>query len=151
MSKETESTEDALIYRLGQMVKENVELEQRVHQLVDDHNKVVHQLRGLEKRKDEDTVKHTLGEMLTTIELCEKLEKENSELEKYAKVFGAFVRNNKLYIPYGVTCLYLPGHPAVFSTHCQSCGMYLGNLDGLNGVVCERHLMEVKVNPPCDD
>lgn len=92
MSKETESTEDALIYRIGQMVKENVELEQRVHQLVDDYNEVVHQLHGLEKRKDEDTAKHTLDETLNTIALCEKLEAENSELKKFTKAFDAFVQ-----------------------------------------------------------
>ena len=151
MSKETENTEDALIYRIGQMVKENVELEQRVHQLVEDHNEVARQLRGLEKRKDEDTAKHTLGEMLTTGELCEKLEKENSKLEKYAKVFNAFVQKNKLYIPYGVTCPYHPEKPVAFSMLCQSCSMYLYTLDSMNGVVCRRHLMEVKVNFPCDD
>lgn len=150
MSKETENTEDALIYRIGQMVKENVELEQRVHQLVYDYNEVVHQRHGLEKRKGEDTAKHTLGETLNAIALCEKLEKENSELKKYAKVFNDFVLRHYLYMPYGVPCPYLPGRLAV-SAHCQSCGMYLHDLDGLNGVVCIRHLMEVKVNSPCDD
>lgn len=151
MSKETESTEDALIYRLGQMVKENVELEQRVHQLTGGYNEVVRQLHGLEKQKNESSVKHTLGETLTTAELCEKLEKENSELKKFTKVFDAFVQNNKLYIPCGVNCPYHPEKPVAFSTPCQSCTMYLYTLDSMNGVVCKRHLMEVKVNSPCDD
>ena len=151
MSKETENTEDALIYRIGQMVKENVELEQRVHQLMDDYNEAAHQLHGLEKRKNEDTAKHTLGETLNTIALCEKLEKENSELRTYAKVLDDFVRKNKLYMPYGVSCPYLSGHPAVSTAHCQSCVMYLHDLDGMDGVFCNRRLMEVKVNFPCDD
>ena len=34
---------------------ENIELAQRVHQLVDDYNEVVRQLNGKEKRKDEDS------------------------------------------------------------------------------------------------
>ena len=151
MSKETESTEDALIYRLGQMVKENVELEQRVHHLVDDYNEVVHQLHGLKKRKDEDTAKHTLGETSTMVELCEKLEAENSELKKFTKAFDAFVQKNKLYIPCGVNCPYHPEKPAAFSMPCQSCTMYLYTLDSMKGVVCKRHLMEVNVNSPCDD
>lgn len=151
MSKETESTEDALIYRIGQMVKENVELEQRVHQLVDDYNEVVHQLHGLEKRKDEDTAKHTLGETLTMVELCEKLEAENSELKKFTKAFDDFAQRNKLYIPCGVRCPYHPEKPAAFSMPCQSCTMYLYTLDSMKGVVCKRHLMEVNVNSPCDD
>ena len=151
MSKETENTEDALIYRIGQMVKENVELEQRVHQLVDDYNEVVHHQHGLGKRKDEDMAEHTLGEMLNTIDLCEKLEKENSELKKFTKAFDAFVQNNKLYIPCGANCPYHPEKPLAFSMPCQSCTMYLYTLDSMNGVVCKRHLMEVKVNSPCDD
>lgn len=151
MSKETENTEDALIYRLGQMVKENVELEQCVHQLTNCYNEVVHQLHGLKKRKDEDTAKHTLGETLTMGELCEKLEAENSELKKFTKEFDAFLQKNKLYIPCGVSCPYHPEKPAAFSMPCQSCTMYLYALDSMNGVVCRRHLMEVKVNSPCDD
>lgn len=151
MSKETESIEDALIYRMGQIVKENVELEHRVHQLTSYNNEVIRQLRGLEKRKDEYTVKNTLGEILTTGELCEKLEAGNSELKKFTKAFDAFVQNNKLYIPCGVNCPYHPEKPAAFSTPCQSCTMYLYTLDSMKGVVCKRHLMEVNVNSPCDD
>lgn len=41
---ENDKTTPALIQRLGEMVKENVELEQRVHELMDDYNRVVKQL-----------------------------------------------------------------------------------------------------------
>lgn len=141
----------ALSCIIADVKAENMELEQRVHQLMSDYNEVARQLRGLEKRKDEDTAKHTLDEMLITGELCEKLEAENSELKKYAKVFDAFVQSNKLYVPFGVTCPYHPEKPAAFSMPCRSCTMYLHTLDSMNGVVCRRHLMEVKVNFPCDD
>lgn len=63
MSKEFKSTEEAIIWRLGLMAKENVELEQRVHQLMDEYNEVAKQLHGTEKRKEEDPTRQTLSEM----------------------------------------------------------------------------------------
>ena len=82
MSKEG-NLYDALIWRLGQMVKENVELEQRVHQLVGDYNRVAKQLHGFEKRGGEaDSAKTTLGEMMQMRDLCDKLEKENARLKE---------------------------------------------------------------------
>jgi hypothetical protein len=54
----------ALSYIVADVKAENIELEQRVHQLMDDYNEIVRQLRGKEKRKDEDPSKQTLGDML---------------------------------------------------------------------------------------
>lgn len=42
----------ALSYIVADLKAENIELVQRVHQLVDDYNKVVHQLNSKEVRND---------------------------------------------------------------------------------------------------
>lgn len=51
----------AISYIVADLKAENIELEQRVDQLIDDYNKVVHQLNGKEKRKDEKPAKQTLA------------------------------------------------------------------------------------------
>ena len=53
----------ALSYIVADLKAENIELVQRVHQLVDDYNKVVSQLNSKEKRKVEDPLKQMLGNM----------------------------------------------------------------------------------------
>ena len=73
---------ETLAYIIADLKAENVELVQRVHQLVDDYNDVVHQLNGKEKRKDEDPAKYTLGEMLKMRDHCDKLEKDNEQLKR---------------------------------------------------------------------
>lgn len=72
----------ALSYIVADLKAENIELEQRVHQLMDDYNEVVRQLNGKEKRKDEDPAKQTLGEMLKMRDHCDKLEKDNEQLKR---------------------------------------------------------------------
>ena len=47
----------ALSYIVADLKAENIELAQRVQQLVDDYNEVVRKLKGREKSKDEDTSK----------------------------------------------------------------------------------------------
>lgn len=85
---ESTKTSDALIMRLGQMVKENVELEQRVHQLMEDYNRVARQLRGKEKHEDKPEGT-TIGQMCEMHELCDKkdseieiLKEENRQLQQ---------------------------------------------------------------------
>ena len=53
----------ALSCIVADLKAENMELEQRVHQLMDDYNDVVRQLSGNEKRKDKDQLKQELFEM----------------------------------------------------------------------------------------
>lgn len=77
--KENNRLYNALIWRLGQMVKENVELEQRVHQLMDDYNRAVKQLQGKEKHNI-STAGCTLGELTEALDKSESLEKENKIL-----------------------------------------------------------------------
>lgn len=78
MSKEG-NLYDALIWRLGQMVKDNVELEQRVHQLVGDYNRVVKQLHGREKH-DNTPTGCTLGELTEALDKYEALEETHKSL-----------------------------------------------------------------------
>lgn len=52
---------ETLAYVIADLKAENVMLEQRVHQLVDDYNDVVSQLRGMEKHES-NTEGYTLGE-----------------------------------------------------------------------------------------
>ena len=61
---------------------ENIELTQRVHQLVADYNDVVRQLNGKETRKDEDPAKLFLADMQKMRDHCDKLEKDNEQLKR---------------------------------------------------------------------
>lgn len=70
--KEGKALYDALIRRLGEMVKENVELEQRVHQLMDDYNRVVKQVNG----KSADAL---MGENENLKTQCKRLQIERNE------------------------------------------------------------------------
>jgi hypothetical protein len=67
---------ETLAYIIADLKAENVELEQRVHQLMDDYNEAVRQQHGLEMRKDENSSKQTLGEMMKMRDHCDKLERE---------------------------------------------------------------------------
>ena len=150
MSKEIKSTEDLLLLRLGRMVKGNVELEQRVHQLTDDYNEVVRQLRGREKRKDEDPERQTLGQYSQLSDYCNKLELENIQLSEYAKALDSFIKDKELYMPKGISCPYFKETRAVASTSCLECPSCLRVLEGF-GVVCQNILEEAKLGhvKPC--
>ena len=72
----------ALAYIVADLKAENMELVERVHQLVDDYNDVARQLRGMENRKDEDSSKQTLDEMKKLRDHCDMLEKNIEELKR---------------------------------------------------------------------
>lgn len=146
MSKEIKSTEEAIIWRLGLMAKENVELELRVHQLMDDYNRVAKQLREAETRKKEDSTSQTLSEMRQMRDHCDNLEVENNDLKRFLKGIGSFLKDHKLYMAFGVSCPFRSGHPAVCSQSCQECSSYLSMFFQDVGVVCKRRLSEAKVS-----
>lgn len=146
MDKEIKSTEEAILLRLGQMVKENVELEQRVHQLTDDYNEVVRQMREQEKRKSEDPATHNLDQQSQMIDHCNKLEVENAQLEEYANILDSFIKDKELYMPKGIKCPSSKGNPAVASSSCLECASCIRVLEGF-GVVCGNVLYEAKVRP----
>lgn len=70
--KEGKALYDALIRRLGEMVKENVELEQRVHQLMDDYNRVAEQV-------NEKSVDSLMSENESLKKLSNQLQIERNE------------------------------------------------------------------------
>ena len=127
---------------------ENIELAQRVHQLVDDYNEVVRLLNGNEKRKDKNS-KPTLGKVLDVRSRCYKLEVENKELKRFAKAMHVFVKNNSIYMRKGTSCIYKQYNPAVCSTPCLECDSCLGIIEG-HGVICEKRLTGASVATQAD-
>ena len=88
----------ALSYIAADVKAENIELEQRVHQLTADYNEIVRQLNGKDKRKDEDSSKQTLCEMQQMRDHCDKLERMNEELERFSKAIYPIVKNLYIYM-----------------------------------------------------
>ena len=138
----------ALSYIVADLKAENIELAQRVHQLVDDYNEVVRLLNGNEKRKDKNS-KPTLGQVLDVRSRCYKLEVENKELKRFAKAMHVFVKNNSIYMRKGTSCIYKQYNPAVCSTPCLECDSCLGIIEG-HGVICEKRLTGASVATQAD-
>ena len=137
----------ALSCIVADLKAENMELEQRVHQLENDYNDVVRQLDGKEKHKDEDPARLLLGNMQKMRDHCDKLEKENRELKCFAKAIHSFVKDKKLYMAKGANCQYYKDGPHVCSTFCLECKSCLGIIEGL-GVICANKLVEAIVSFP---
>lgn len=141
---------EVLAYIIADLKTENMKLEQRVHQLVDDYNNVVHQLNGKEKRKDEDPTKQTLDEMMQMRDLCDELERENKKLKRFAKAIHAFVKDKNLYMKKATTCPYCQCRPNVCSTFCLECDSCLDVIEDL-GVICGKRFAEASVTLPDND
>ena len=139
----------ALSCILADMKAENIELAQRVHQLVDEYNDVVRQLNGKQKRKDKNS-KPTLGEVLDVRSRCYKLEVENRELKRFAKAMHTFVKDKNIYMRKGVYCEHKQGNPPVCSTACLECSSCLGVIEG-HGVICEKRLTGASVATQADE
>ena len=135
----------ALSYIVADLKTENMELEQRVHQLEDDNNEVVHQLND----KDEYSSKRTIAEMQQMREQCEYLEKKNEELERFAKAMNEFVTDKNLYMRKDNECPYRSGDIPVYSTSCLECDSCLGIIEG-HGVICEKRLTGASVATQAD-
>ena len=134
----------ALSCIVADLKAENMELEQRVHQLVDEYNEVVRQLNGKEERKDKNS-KPTLGKVLDVRSRCYKLEVENRELKRFAKAIHAFVKDKNIYMRKGTSCIYKQYNPAVCSTPCLECDSCLGVIED-HGVICEKRFAEANVS-----
>ena len=72
----------AISYMVADLKAENMELEQRLHQLEDDYADVFHQLNDKVLRKDEATSKHTQDEMQHLRDHCDMLEKNIEQLKR---------------------------------------------------------------------
>ena len=140
----------ALSFIVADLKAEDMELVERVHQLVDDYNDVARQLRGMEKRKDNDPAKQTLDELKQLRDHCDKLEKENRELKGFEKAIHSFVKDKKLYMANGAKCQYYQDGPYVCPTFCLECKSCLGVIEGL-GVICANKLLEARVSFPNND
>ena len=116
--------------------RKNVELAQRMQQLVDENNEMARQLND-----EEAPSKQTLEELEQMREKCEKLERENKELDRFAKAMRVFVKDKNLYMKNNNECPYYSGDIPVCSTNCLECGLYLGVLQG-HGVICGQRLKE---------
>lgn len=137
----------ALSYIVADLKAENMELAQRVHQLMDDYNEVVRQLNGKETHKDEDPARLLLDNMQKMRDHCDMLEKENRELERFSKAMNEFVIDKNLYIKKNNECPYHSGDIPVCSTYCLECSSCLGVLEG-HGVICGKRLKEANVTLP---
>ena len=140
----------ALSHIVADLKAENIELAQRVQQLVDEYSNAVCQPGVQEKRKDKDSSKRTMSELQLMHEQCEHLKRMNKELERFAKAIHSFVKDKKLYMENGANCQYYKDGPYVCSTFCLECKSCLGVIEGL-GVICANNLLESRVSFPNND
>lgn len=137
----------ALSCIVADLKTENMELEQRVQQLVDDYNNVVRQLDDNVNRKDEDPARLLLVNMQKMGGQFDRLIRRSGELERFAKAIHLFVEDKNLYMKKGASCWYQQASPVVCSTACLECVSCLGVIEGL-GVICEKRLKEASVSLP---
>ena len=140
----------ALSCIVADLKAENMELVERVHQLVDEYSNAVCKPGVQEKRKDEDSSKRTMGELQLMHEQCEHLKRMNKELERFAKAIHSFVKDKNIYMKKGTSCGYTQGYNTVCSTYCLECSSCLGVIEGL-GVICANKLVEARVSFPNND
>ena len=135
----------ALSCIVADLKAENMELEQRVHQLMDDYNDVVRQLNSNEKRNVKDSSKPTIDEMQQMREHCDHPERLNKKLYRFAKAMHEFVMDKNIYMRKGTSCEYKQGNPPVCSPACFGCRSCLSVIKG-HGVICEKRLKEANVS-----
>ena len=131
----------ALSSIVADLKAENMELEQRVQQLVDEYNEVVRQLNGNKKRNGKDSSKPTFDEMQQMREHCDHPERMNNGLERFVKAMNEFVKDKNIYMKKDMECPFRPGCVPVCSTYCLECGSCLGVIEGV-GVICDKRLAE---------
>ena len=135
----------ALSYIVADLKAENIELAQRVQQLVDDYNDVVRQLNGKGTHKDEDPAKLLLGNMQNMRDHCDHPESENNGLDRVVKAMREFVIDKNLYVKKNNECPYRPGGIRIGSFRCLGCTSCLSVIKG-HGVICETRLAEANVS-----
>ena len=135
----------ALSYIVADLKAENIELAQRVQQLVDDYNEVVRQLNGNGTHKDEDPAKLLLGNMQNMRDHCDHPESKNNGLDRFVKAMHEFVIDKNLYVKKDNECPYRPGCIHIGSLRCLGCNSCLSVIKG-HGVICEKRLAEANVS-----
>ena len=141
-SKQTIDEMQQMREQCDKLERKNVELAQRMQQLVDENNEMARQL------NDEETPsKQTLDEIQQMREKCDKLERENKELKRFKINVDGFLLDKDFYMQNGIPCKYYKGKFVVGSTVCLKCLSCLGSL-GPNGVICEQRLDdEIWISP----
>ena len=131
----------ALSCIVADMKAENMELLKRMQNISAEFADVLCRLNEKEKRMNEGSSTHTLVELRQMQERCDKLERENKELKRFAKGMHAFVKEKNLYMKKDMECPFLPGCVHVCSLNCLECGSCLGVIEGV-GVICDKRLAE---------
>ena len=139
MTPPLQPLEHALLRQYTNLVKENVELEQRAHQLMDDFNKLMRQFRGMKKGYTKSAAQ------LKNESLCNTLSVENEYLKTYVSAVNDFMVRNKLYVSKKSLCLHKRERTPVGSVFCLECPACLQAIDG-RGVVCLHSLKDMKVS-----
>ena len=139
MTSEENTRMLALSCIVSDLKTENMELEQRVQQLVDEYNDVVRQLNGNEKRNGKDSSKPTIDEMQQMREHCDHPESKNNGLDRFVKAMHEFVIDKNLYVKKENECPYRPGCIHIGSLRCLGCNSCLSVIEG-HGVICDRRL-----------
>lgn len=130
--------EHALLRQYIITVKENAELEQRLHLLMDYNKKLARELR--EMKKDNKIAAKQIKKSL-----CNTLSAENEHLKTYVSAVNDFIVRNKLYVSKKSLCLHKRERTPVGSVFCLECSACLKAIDG-RGVVCLHSLKDMKVS-----
>ena len=130
--------EHALLRQYIITVKENAELEQRLHLLMDYNKKLARELREMKKDNKiaAKQIKKSLGNTLSA---------ENEHLKTYVSAVNDFMVRNKLYVSKKSLCLHKRERTPVGSVFCLECPACLKAIDG-HGVVCLHSLKDMKVS-----
>ena len=131
----------ALSCIVADMKAENMELLKRMQNISAEFADVLCRLNEKEKRKNEGPSTQTLVELRQMKEQCDKLERENRELKRFAKAMHEFVKDKNIYMKKDMECPFRPGCVPVCSTYCLECGSCLGVIEGV-GVICDKRLAE---------
>ena len=137
----------ALSCIVADLKTENMKLLQHMQNISAEFADVLCRLNKKEKRMNEGSSTQTLVELRQMQEQYDKLERENMELERFAKAIHAFVKDKNIYMRKGTSCEYKQGNPPVCSTACLECSSCLGVLEG-HGVICEKRFAEANVSLP---
>ena len=135
----------ALSCIVSDLKTENMELAQRVQELVDEYNNVAHQLIGKQNRKNKDSSKPEIDEMQQMREHCDHPESKNNGLDRFVKAMHEFVIDKNLYVKKDNECPYRHGCIRVGSPRCMGCNSCLSVIKG-HGVICEKRLAEANVS-----
>ena len=141
---------ETFAYIIAELKAENMELEERVHQIAAEYSNAVCKPGVQEKRKDKDFSKRTMGELQLIHEQCEHLKRMNKELERFAKAMHEFVIDKNLYVKKDNECPYRPGCIHIGSLRCLGCTSCLSVING-HGVICAKNLLEARVYFPNND